>query len=101
MSRTVDPGCEPAPTLEYDDTLPTLAEGWKGWSLWRGETWFDQDPSPMMFRWDAKGVSLIMDGDSYSEDTLILVPPGELCSCWKGRTCKRHKEPSATKDGAR
>jgi len=92
MSRTVDPACEPAPVLDYDDTLPTLAEGWKGWSLWRGET-FEEDYQPMMFRWDDKGVRLIQDGESFSEDTLILVPPKQLCGCWFQRPCKAHRIP--------
>lgn len=94
MSETVDPFVQPPPSLAYDDTVPKLDPSWKGWSLWRGETWFDgEDWTPMMFRWTDKGVSLIMEGETFGEDDLILVPPNQLCGCWFQRPCKAHREP--------
>lgn len=94
----VDPASGPPPTLDYDAALPRLDPSWKGWSLWRGETWSDSDYQPMMFRWTVKGISLIFEGETFSEDDLILVPPGQLCSCWRQRPCKAHREPSATEE---
>lgn len=95
MTEPVDPFNQSPPSLAYDDTLPKLERSWKGWQLFRGETWMEDDGGPIMFKWTAKGLSLICEGDTYGEDDLILVPPGQLCSCWRQRPCKAHREPSA------
>lgn len=91
---TVHPDAEAPPECDpySEEPVPILGPAWEGWTLARGIDWLDADETPLMFRWTAKGVSLVMVGDTYSESDWLLFPPGSFCPCWKGQPCDAHQD---------
>lgn len=94
MNAVYHPENEPPPECDPNDEapVPDLGPSWEGWTLCRGVDWIDADETPLMFRWTATGVSLVMVGDTYSESDWLLFPPGSFCPCWKALPCDAHPE---------